>query len=316
MVNEDTRQFMTNISDLIRHDKSTIVRKNVFGKVGTELYKPEDWRQKCKRLFDKEYKYLNTISNMENNVDPIIDTLSKLSSDKGRVFVFKNYDIEKHLEFFGYEKALLHKKLGSLYLDDISTYLAFVEERKKIFYCHKIKTGNDMDQHMRNITTSIAYFLTLYSKEFISAGVRIIGLLIQESEKERKPLRCKFCDLFSPSYEVFESPTSFDNWWKTIETYNNWWDFSKHAERSECCNLFEDLAASIVGFFNQGLVCETRLDNKDDVFPRNRGTSSSQQQQLNEEHKNNLRRQNVLNSTIQTCSGSINDNEPFSMEDR
>ena len=250
---------MTNISEITNHDKGTIVTKNVPGKVGTACIERAVWEENCKLIFDKRYKDLNTILNAQANVDPIIDTLSKLGSSRGRVFVFKNYDMLKHLVFLGYEKTLLCQKLGFLSLNDISTYLAYIEERKQIFVCHKIKTSTNVNQHMMNIKISIAYFLTLYSKK-IKSEVRIIGLLIQETETKRQPLQCKFCDLFSASHKVFESPTSFDNWWKPIATYNDWWDFSNHAE---CGNLFEDLAAPILGFFNPELVCGQTLDKRD-----------------------------------------------------
>ena len=372
MLNEDTMDFMSNISDIIRPVKNTVRIKNVFGKVGTEFYNPKDWEKRCKRLFDKECKDLKAISNIKNNVDPVIDTLSKLSSSKGRVFVFKNYDMVKHLKLLGYETTLLDKKLGSVPLNDISTYLAYVEEKRTVFICHKVDAGSNMVHHMKNVETYIAYFLTLHSKKIKSTGVQIIGLLIQETETNRKPLQCKFCDLFSPSCKVFESPTSFNNWWNHIETYNNWWDFSKHTESSECSNLFEDLAASIFGFLNQGFVCETTLDNKDivpsqlnqidedsgqlqefeaqnisnfphpdhpssgynsieqkrrseaaeipknkdNVFSRNTGTPSYQQQQRNEEHTDNLTRQTFLNAVVQKSLESNNDYHSVSMEDR
>ena len=75
MLNEDTMDFMLNISDIIRPVKNTVRIKNVFGKVGTEFYNPKDWEKRCKRLFDKECKDLKAISNIKNNVDPVIDTL-------------------------------------------------------------------------------------------------------------------------------------------------------------------------------------------------------------------------------------------------
>ena len=258
-------QFRSSISDITSNDKSTLVIKNVPGKVGAELYERADWERKCNCLFDKSFKDLNAISNIQTNVDPIIDTLSKLSSSKYRVFVFKNYDMVKHLTCLGYDKALLHEKLGYVSLDDISTYLSYAEEKKTIFICHKVKADSNVDQHMRNVTTSIACFLTLYKKKIQLTHVRIIGLLIQETETKKQPLQCKFCDLFSPSYKVFESPTSFNNWLETIETYNNWWDLPKPAD---CWNLFEDLVAPILGFFHPKLVCQITLDEKDFVPTR------------------------------------------------
>ena len=375
MGKKNTRQFMSNISDVTHDDKGTIVTKNAPGKIGTVWYKSAVWEEKCKLIFGRRYKDLNTILNVQANVDPIINTLSKLSSRKGGVFVFKNYDMLKHLVFLGYEENLLCQKFGLLPLNDTSTYLAYIEERKKIFVCHNIKASTNVNQHMMNVKISIAYFLTLFSKK-IKSGVRIIGLLIQETESKRQPLQCKFCDLFSASHKVFESPTCFDNWWKPIETYNDWWDFSDHAER---CNLFEDLAAPILGFLNPELVCDQTLDKRDTrlstlshrgpdsgywslgvdcgkdfessnisgsshsnhafcesssrekqrhpefagilstqdkFFSRNTETSSFQQQQLNEKHKNNLRQRTVPNPGVHKSLETNNVYYPTSMADR
>ena len=246
MESKDTKQFMSNITDITRDEQNIIERKNVFGKIGTELYERADWESKCKRLFNKKFKALKIITNTPD-MDAIMKTLSKLSSENnGRVLVFKNYDMVNHLVFLGYRKALLDKKLGTMSTKkDVTTYFAYIEQINVIFICHKIKVDNNVDQHMKNVTTSIAYFLTLYNKKIKSSEVRILGLLIQETETEKKHLTCRFCDLFSPTDKVFESPKSFNKWWDPIETYNNWWDFSK---TTKCCNLFDDLAAQILGF--------------------------------------------------------------------
>ena len=246
MENKDTKQFISNITDVTRDEQNIIERKNVFGKIGTELFERTEWESKCKKLFSKKYKASKIITNPPN-MDTIMKTLSKLSCENnGRVLVFRNYDLLNHLVFLGYKKALLDKKLGIVSTkNDITTYFAYIEQKNIIFICHKIKADTNVDQHMKNVTTSIAYFLTLYNKMIKSSEVRIVGLLIQETETEHKLLSCKFCDLFSPTEKVFESPTSFDEWWDSVETYNNWWDFSK---TTKCCNLFDDLAAQILGF--------------------------------------------------------------------
>ena len=43
----------------------------------------------------------------------IMDTFSMCSDNKSRGFVFKNYDIAKHLDFLGYDKVALKEKLGT-----------------------------------------------------------------------------------------------------------------------------------------------------------------------------------------------------------
>ena len=51
--------------------------------------------------------------------------------------------------------------------------------------------------------------------------------------------------MLSPSYEDFESRTSFENWWDPVETYEDWLDFESHEIQSK---LFDDLAAEMLCF--------------------------------------------------------------------
>ena len=90
----------------------------------------------------------------------------------------------------------------------------------------------------------IKYFLTLYDKEIRASGIKVIGLLIREKEKQQL-VECSFCHLFSPSYKDFESPTSFNDWWDVLETYERWWDLTNPKIQNK---LFDDLAAQILCF--------------------------------------------------------------------
>ena len=122
-------------------------------------------------MFNKTYKDLNTFSNVQ------------------QLIVLKNYDMVQRLELIWYDEALFYEKLLFVFLNEISTYIPFFKEKIYLFDCHKIKAGSSVDQHMINVNCFIPYFLTVrltlfQSKKIKSAGVRIIGLLMQEPGKK------------------------------------------------------------------------------------------------------------------------------------
>ena len=144
--------------------------------------------------------------------DMIMNTLSSVCFDsKGRGFVFKNCDIAKHLEFLGYTKVALKENLGVALMKKSISYIAYIEQKNVMFICQKVSNGSNMNQCLKNLFLMVKYFLTLYGREIQGSGVTIVGLLIRSKDKEEELVECKFCQLFSPSHEDFESGTSFKN---------------------------------------------------------------------------------------------------------
>ena len=201
---------------------------------------------------------------MPSDRDRIIDAFSSLCSENpGRGFVFKNYDIEKHLEFLGYDKATLRAKLGQTQTSKCISYVAYVEQKNVIYICEKVLNGSNMSQCLNNISVIIKYFLTLYNRELQKSKVNVIGLLIRENENQEL-VECRFCGLFSPSYKHFESPASFKNWLKLTETYERRWDVPNAKEKNK---LFNDLAAEILCFMALQEKClPTHTDDKSQQF--------------------------------------------------
>ena len=202
---------------------------------------------------------------MPSDRDMIMNTLSSICSDtKGRGFVFKNYNIVKHLEFLGYTKAALKVNLGETPTTKSNSYIAYIEQKNAIFICEKVSNSSQIYQCLKNIVAMVKYFLTLYDMEIQSSGVTIIGLLITENEKQKDLVKCSFCHLFSPSYKYFESPTAFKEYWNFIETYEGWWNLANHKQQN---NLFDDLAGEILSFMalqENGL--PTLTDDKSQQF--------------------------------------------------
>ena len=155
------------------------------GEIGVKVLKMVQWKKKCKSYFNRYFK-TSSIILMPSDRDMIMNTLSSICSDtKGRGFVFKNYNIVKHLEFLGYTKAALKVNLGETPTTKNNSYIAYIEQKNAIFICEKVSNSSHIYQCLKNIVAMVKYFLTLYDMEIQSSGVTIIGLLITENEKQK-----------------------------------------------------------------------------------------------------------------------------------
>ena len=264
MANEDMKVLKQDVAFMPHDTKKEIEIHRGAGELGIKVFKVAHWKTKCKSYFNRYYKTSNNIM-VPSEGDIIMNTLSSFCSDsKGRGFVFKSYHIAKHLEFLGYNKEPLKEKLGVAVTSQSISYIAYSEEKNVIFICEKVMNGSNMHQSSKNIAVMIKYFLTLYHRELQASEVKVIGLLIRGKGKHEELVKCKFCNLFSLSYEDFESRIAFENWWISIETYEGWWNLEGLEKRNR---LFDDIAAEILCFMavqEKGL--PTLTDDKSQQF--------------------------------------------------
>ena len=245
MVNEDRMALMDNVASPSRdNEKKIAIQDKGAGNLGTNIFKVGKWKTKCQTYFNRYYKISNIIM-VPADGDRIMNTLVSICSESnGRGFVFKNYDIVKHLEFLGCSKRTLKERFGAVLTNKSIAYIAYIEQKNMIFICEKVFNGYNMHQCLKNIAIMVKFCLFLYCTEIKSSGVKIVGILIRGKEKQDL-VECKFCHLFSPSWKDFESRTSFENWWIPIETYEGWWDLANSDIESK---LFGELAAEIICF--------------------------------------------------------------------
>ena len=245
MGNEDRKALMENVVSIPRDNEKTIEIYGGAGELGKHVLKVAKWKTKCKNYFNRHYKTSNNIM-VPSDGDTIMNSLSSVCSEnKGRGFVFKNYDIAKHLEFLGFDKARLEKNLGVPLTSKSISYIAYSEQRNVVFICEKITNGSNIDQCLENIVVMVKYFITVYDSEIQASGVKVVGILIREKKEQEELIDCSFCYLFSPSYKDFKSPATFKVWLKSIETYEGWWNLANSQQQN---NLFNYLAAEISCF--------------------------------------------------------------------
>ena len=241
MENKDRKILKQNIVSMSRNNKKDIEICGGAGEMGINVFKVAKWKPNCKRYFNRYFKTSTFIAGPSDS-DRIMRTLSSVCSDsKSRGFVFKNYDIREHMKLLGYKVS----RLGEAPTSGNISYIAYIEQKNVIFICEEVLNGFSMVQYSNNLVAMMKYFLILYNTEIKASGVKVIGLLILENEKQKKLVECSFCSLFSPSYNDFESLATFKDFWNAVENYEDWWNFAKGKVKNK---LFNDLAAEVLYF--------------------------------------------------------------------
>ena len=248
MGNEDKRALRQNIASVLGDNDKKIEIQGGPGVIGIEDMDIVQWKAKCKSYFNRYFK-TQLIIVLPPESDTVMNALSSVCSDsESRGFVFKNYDIAKHMEFLGYNNLRVKPGLGVI--SKSISYIAYIEQKNIVFICEKVLNGANMHQYLKNMTAMVKYFLILYNSELQETGVKVVGLFI--SKKNKKELvfgttKCRFCHLFSLSYEDFESPTTFKDLFNIIETCKSWRDLTNPIIQKR---LFDNIAAEILCFMS------------------------------------------------------------------
>ena len=284
MGNEDLKFLKQNVASISRDNDKVIEIHGGAGEMGKNIFKISDWKSQCRNYFNRYFKTSSVILGPSDR-DKIMSTLYSVCSGS-RGFVFKNYDIAKHMEFLGYNKGLLVADLGAAPASKSISYIAYIEEKNLIFICEKVSNSANICQSSKNVSVMVKHFLTLYNMEILESGVKVIGLLIREEEKQEELVDCSFCQLFSLSYGDLESATAFNDRWNVIEVYEDWWnlantgwwDFVNPGKQHQ---LFEEIAAEILCFMavqEKGLPALT--DDKSQQFQQTYFMYTPQQMEI------------------------------------
>ena len=286
MGNENVKFLKQSVASIPRDNDKEIEIDGGAGEMGKNIFKVSHWKTQCRSYFKRYFKSLPVIVGPSDK-DKIMNTLcSVCSGSKSRGFVFKNYDITKHMDFLGYNKGLLVANLGAAPTSQSISYIAYIEQKNVMFICEEVSNGANICQSSKNIAVMVKRFLTLYNMEIQASGVKVIGLLIRGEEKQEELVECSFCQLFSLSYEDFESATAFNARWNVIEVYEDWWNLadtglSDFVNPEKQHQLFEEMAAEILCFMavqEKGL--PTLTDNKSEQFKQTYFIYTRQQMEI------------------------------------
>ena len=286
MGNENVKFLKQSVASIPRDNDKEIEIDGGAGEMGKNIFKVSHWKTQCRNYFKRYFKSSPVIVGPSDK-DKIMNTLcSVCSGSKSRGFVFKNYDITKHMDFLGYNKGLLVANLGAAPTSQSISYIAYIEQKNVMFICEEVSNGANICQSSKNIAVMVKRFLTLYNMEIQASGVKVIGLLIRGEEKQEELVECSFCQLFSLSYEDFESATAFNARWNVIEVYEDWWNLadtglSDFVNPEKQHQLFEEMAAEILCFMavqEKGL--PTLTDNKSEQFKQTYFIYTRQQMEI------------------------------------
>ena len=286
MGNENVKFLKQSVASIPRDNDKEIEIDGGAGEMGKNIFKVSHWKTQCRSYFKRYFKSSPVIVGPSDK-DKIMNTLcSVCSGSKSRGFVFKNYDITKHMDFLGYNKGLLVANLGAAPTSQSISYIAYIEQKNVIFICEEVSNGANICQSSKNIAVMVKRFLTLYNMEIQASGVKVIGLSIRGEEKQEELVECSFCQLFSLSYEDFESATAFNARWNVIEVYEDWWNLadtglSDFVNPEKQHQLFEEMAAEILCFMavqEKGL--PTLTDNKSEQFKQTYFIYTRQQMEI------------------------------------
>ena len=286
MGNENVKFLKQSVASIPRDNDKEIEIDGGAGEMGKNIFKVSHWKTQCRSYFKRYFKSSPVIVGPSDK-DKIMNTLcSVCSGSKSRGFVFKNYDITKHMDFLGYNKGLLVANLGAAPTSQSISYIAYIEQKNVMFICEEVSNGANICQSSKNIAVMVKRFLTLYNMEIQASGVKVIGLSIRGEEKQEELVECSFCQLFSLSYEDFESATAFNARWNVIEVYEDWWnladtgllDFVNPEKQHQ---LFEEMAAEILCFMAvQEKSLPTLTDNKSEQFKQTYFIYTRQQMEI------------------------------------
>ena len=286
MGNENVKFLKQSVASIPRDNDKEIEIDGGAGEMGKNIFKVSHWKTQCRSYFKRYFKSSPVIVGPSDK-DKIMNTLcSVCSGSKSRGFVFKNYDITKHMDFLGYNKGLLVANLGAAPTSQSISYIAYIEQKNVMFICEEVSNGANICQSSKNIAVMVKRFLTLYNMEIQASGVKVIGLSIRGEEKQEELVECSFCQLFSLSYEDFESATAFNARWNVIEVYEDWWNLadtglSDFVNPGKQHQLFEEMAAEILCFMavqEKGL--PTLADDKSEQFKQTYFIYTPQQMEI------------------------------------
>ena len=109
--NEDRKVLKQSVASIPRDNEKEIEIHGGAGELGMKVLKGAQWKMKCRKYFNRYFKTSSVVM-VPSDGDMTMNTLSSVCCEgEGRGFVFKDYDIAKHLEFLGYDKVALKEKL-------------------------------------------------------------------------------------------------------------------------------------------------------------------------------------------------------------
>ena len=209
--------------------------------------KLSDWTEESASYFNRFYRqrliYNDIICVPQDGPykDNIMKTLKEwcLMGSLHPALLVQNVDLSKHW------KLLKNRKFGFMNfkspIDRPQCYLAYNFNENVILYLCREKDNEinrNFEKLMSHCISNLHLLVNLYQDELKMSGVKIIGLVISNSELQNFQLKCKLCEMFVIPLKSFESSSTFHSW---LEKFTRWFGISKstlHQRSSKIFSLF------------------------------------------------------------------------------
>ena len=195
--NNDPEKLCHQLSSFNLSDNANILLCR--GPSTPELMNLARWKQECKNYFHRFFsKRVNDVICLPQHGDGLIRTLeewccdNKKSNKKGALII-KNIDLSKQMKFLGIQnrEVMNWEKPGS--------YLAYNCTENVILYLHlakDISSKENLNNEMRRCRSDIHLLINLCRDELENSGVKIVGIVISNSETHNLKLNCDMCSIF------------------------------------------------------------------------------------------------------------------------
>ena len=189
----------------------------------------------AKRLKDNDIICIPQHGPFKDVVMRILKEWCLMGNTQGALIV-QNFDLSKHLEF------LRDVRFDSMNfkneINQSSCYLAYNFNQNVILYLRGGKGNNsneNIEEQMGHCISDLLLLLNLYQDELKFKSVRIIGLVISNSETRNFQLKCELCKIFVISVRSFENSSAFHF---HLEKFFRWFAIPEPIFQCEDSNVF------------------------------------------------------------------------------
>ena len=225
---DDKDELIRHMANSSKNDKEILLLYRGGGEF--DNLKLSDWTKESASYFDRFFaKILN-----DNDIicipqhGPHEDVVMRVLKEwclMGKALVVQNFDLSKHSEL------LKDPKYGFMSfknkINQSSCYLVYNFNENIILYLCRDKGDNSskkLEEQMSHCMSDVLLLVNLYEDELKLSGVKIVGLVISNSETQNFKLKCEFCKKFVIPLKAFQSPSTFRSW---LEEFTKWFGISE-----------------------------------------------------------------------------------------
>lgn len=132
--------------------------------------------------------------------------------------VIFGYSLDDHLKFLQYREDILKNCLyNELSADFRETVTVYNPQKRAIFLIRRAKDKKNLEHEMKSSINDILKFVFLYYDVLKKSGVKLINLLVSDSDTNDYQWKCEFWKHHLISIESLYSSDSFQKWFEKKE---------------------------------------------------------------------------------------------------